>query len=146
MNESVNRRSFVRDTLAVSAAGGLLLLGASGVPAQEGARPVPRRPPPLRPEQVHAFVRAGHADLAAVRQMVAEEPGLLNATWDWGGGDWETALGGASHMGTRATAEYLVSQGARMDVFCAAMLGKAGTPPPAGWRGARSASLRGRGC
>ena len=52
------------------------------------------------------------------------QPALINATWDWGGGDWETALGGASHMGNKPIAEYLLAHGARMDVFCATMLGK----------------------
>ena len=57
-------------------------------------------------------------------EMLEAQPALVNATWDWGGGDWETGLGGASHIGSRAVAEYLLSKGARMDVFCAAMLGK----------------------
>jgi ankyrin repeat protein len=56
--------------------------------------------------------------------MLEAQPALVNATWDWGGGDWETGLGGASHMGNRPIAEYLLSKGARMDVFCATMLGK----------------------
>jgi hypothetical protein len=50
-------------------------------------------------------------------------PALLNACWDWGGGDFETALGGAAHMGRRDIAELLLERGARLDVFAAAMLG-----------------------
>ncbi len=53
-----------------------------------------------------------------------ETPGLLNASWDWGGGDFETAMGGAGHMGRTDIAEYLISKGARMDIFVATMLGK----------------------
>lgn len=34
------------------------------------------------------------------------------------------ALGGASHMGRRDIATFLIGQGARMDLFAAAMLGK----------------------
>ncbi|HSK78938.1 MAG TPA: ankyrin repeat domain-containing protein [Thermoanaerobaculia bacterium] len=75
-------------------------------------------------ELVRAFVGAGHANMEKTRALLGQQPALINATWDWGGGDWETALGGASHMGSREIAEYLLSQGARMDVFCAAMLGK----------------------
>ena len=56
--------------------------------------------------------------------MLAEEPALLNATWDWGGGDFETGIGGAGHMGNREIAEYLIDQGARLDIFVASMLGK----------------------
>jgi hypothetical protein len=48
----------------------------------------------------------------------------LNACWDWGGGDWETALGGAAHTGSRAVALFLLERGARMDIFAAAMLGE----------------------
>jgi hypothetical protein len=55
--------------------------------------------------------------------LLAEQPTLLNATWDWGGGDFESAIGGAGHMGNRAIAEFLISQGARFDIFVAAMLG-----------------------
>ena len=49
---------------------------------------------------------------------------LLNATWDWGGGDFEMAIGGAGHMGRRDIALFLISQGGRFDLFVAAMLGR----------------------
>ena len=70
------------------------------------------------------FVIAGHGDLDAVRETLDAEPGLVNACWDWGGGDWETALGGAAHMGRRDIALFLLDRGARMDLFAAAMLGE----------------------
>jgi ankyrin repeat protein len=43
---------------------------------------------------------------------------------DWGGGDWESGLGGASHMGRRDIVEFLLEKGARIDIFCAAMMGQ----------------------
>jgi hypothetical protein len=49
---------------------------------------------------------------------------LVNATWDWGGGDFETALGAASHTGQKDIANFLLEHGARMDIFAATMLGK----------------------
>ena len=70
------------------------------------------------------FVGKAHTDLAATKALLAEQPALLNATWDWGSGDFETGLGGASHMGSREIAEFLIGEGARMDVFAAAMLGR----------------------
>jgi hypothetical protein len=73
---------------------------------------------------VREFVARAHADLERVKELLAQEAGLINATWDWGGGDWETALGAAAHMGRRDIAEFLLSHGARLDVFAAAMLGK----------------------
>ncbi len=51
------------------------------------------------------------------------EPALVNASWDWGGGDWESALGAAAHMGRRDIALTLLERGARLDLFAAAMLG-----------------------
>jgi hypothetical protein len=82
------------------------------------------RPLPLDPQQVEAFVANAHGDLEAVRALLAEEPALVNATWDWGGGDWETALGAAAHMGRRDIALFLLDHGARLDLFAAAMLGE----------------------
>jgi hypothetical protein len=80
-------------------------------------------PPPLDLDTVRDFVAKAHGDLDSVRQALAEEPRLVHATWDWGGGDWETALGAAGHMGRRDIAEVLLARGARLDVFVAAMLG-----------------------
>ena len=84
---------------------------------------IPERPPALDPERAREFVVAGHGNLDAVRAALAGEPGLVNACWDWGGGDFETALGGAAHMGRRDIALVLLEHGARLDVFAAAMLG-----------------------
>ena len=93
--------------------------------SQPPAQPVvPKRPDPLAPALVREFVGKAHADLAATKSLLAETPGLLNATWDWGGGDFEMGIGGAGHMGNREIAEFLIGQGGRMDIFVAAMLGK----------------------
>jgi hypothetical protein len=80
-------------------------------------------PAALEPAHVQAFVGNAHGDLEAVRAALEAEPRLVNAAWDWGGGDWETALGAASHMLRRDIAELLLAHGARLDVFAAAMLG-----------------------
>jgi hypothetical protein len=74
--------------------------------------------------RVKRFVIAGHGNLAAVKAMLAEKPNLINGAIDWGNGDFETALGGASHMGRRDIAEYLLEHNARMDIFAATMLGQ----------------------
>lgn len=80
--------------------------------------------PSLAPNLVQEFVGNAHGDLNRVKELLAQEPGLINATWDWGGGDFETALGAASHMGRRDIATFLLDHGARLDLFAAAMLGK----------------------
>jgi len=81
-------------------------------------------PPALDSNLVREFVANSHGDLEAVRGALAGEPALANAAWDWGGGDWETGLGGAAHMGRRDIAELLLAHGARIDLFAAAMLGE----------------------
>lgn len=79
--------------------------------------------PQLDPQLVQDFVRAAHSNLDKVAALVGEHPTLVNAVWDWGGGDWESGLGAAAHTGRREIAEFLLARGARMDVFAAAMLG-----------------------
>jgi hypothetical protein len=81
------------------------------------------RPPALDAAQVEAFVSKSHGDFDGVQALLGENPALVNATWDWGGGDFETALGAAAHMGRRDIALFLLERGARIDVFAAAMLG-----------------------
>lgn len=73
---------------------------------------------------VQEFVGKSHADLDGVKELLTKEPALINSAWDWGGGDWETGLGAAAHMGRTDIANYLLENGARLDLFAAAMLGK----------------------
>jgi hypothetical protein len=82
------------------------------------------KPEALEPTLVHEFVLQAHSDLNRVNALLDQEPRLVNAAWDWGGGDWETALGAAAHMGRPDIAQALLARGARLDVFAAAMLGK----------------------
>ncbi|MFL5341997.1 MAG: ankyrin repeat domain-containing protein [Gemmataceae bacterium] len=73
---------------------------------------------------VQDFVIYAHSDLPMTKKLLEKQPALLNATMDWGAGDWETGLGGASHMGRRDIVAFLLEKGARIDLFCAAMLGQ----------------------
>ena len=82
------------------------------------------KPAALAPELVQEFVGKAHGDFPRVQELLQQEPKLLNAAWDWGGGDWETGLGAAAHMGHKDIAEFLLAQGARIDIFAAAMLNK----------------------
>ena len=81
-------------------------------------------PPALDSNLVREFVANAHGDLDATRDALAQHPTLANAAWDWGGGDWETGLGAAAHMGRQDIAELLLGGGARIDLFAAAMLGE----------------------
>ncbi len=124
MNPSVSRKSFLlRGGIAAVA----VLAGPrvfTQTPTPSASSKIPDRGPQIAKEQVEAFVRAGHVDLAKVKEMLTAQPSIVNATWDWGGGDFETALGGASHMGRRDIAEVLLAANARLDLFAAATLGK----------------------
>ncbi len=80
--------------------------------------------PQINRQLAQDFVIYAHSDLEMVKKLLDREPSLLNASIDWGGGDWETALGGASHMGRREIVEHLLSRGARIDLFCATMMGQ----------------------
>ncbi len=82
------------------------------------------RAPALELDLVQEFVAKAHGDFERVKELLTQNPGLVNATWDWGGGDFETALGAAAHMGHKEIANYLLEHGARLDLFAAAMLGK----------------------
>jgi hypothetical protein len=91
--------------------------------------PAPKFSPPWRKLQLNRqmaqdFVIYAHSDFDMVKKLLDKEPGLLNAVIDWGGGDWECGLGGASHMGRRDIVLFLLERGARPDLFCAAMLGQ----------------------
>lgn len=118
-----SRRMFLSLTAAGAAAIAVPRLVLAQSPQQAPQQPR-QRPPQLSPALVEEFVRAAHVNLARTQELLAEQPALLNATWDWGGGDWETGLGGASHMGNKEIARFLIDAGARMDVFAAAMLGR----------------------
>lgn len=81
------------------------------------------QPEPYKLETVKEFVIAGHANLAKVKEMLAEFPNLLYCRYDWGNGDFEEALEGAGHMGNTEIAEYLVGMGARPNIYVLTMLG-----------------------
>ena len=64
--------------------------------------------PALELSLVQEFVAVAHSDLERTRALLEQEPGLVNASWDWGGGDFESALGAAAHMGRKDIANYLL--------------------------------------
>jgi hypothetical protein len=90
----------------------------------ENTMPVSDIFPSHPPELVREMVTVAHFDLKRVKEIADARPSLARAAWDWGFGDWESALGAASHMGNRPIAEYLISQGARPSLFSAAMFGQ----------------------
>lgn len=113
-----NRREFLK----LSALGSTgILLPAGFLPGQDPVKP---KPPSLPSDLVKEFVIKAHGDLKRTQEMLAEQPGLLNASWDWGGGDFEMGIEGAGHVGNKDIAKFLISKGARMTIFVATMLGR----------------------
>jgi len=80
--------------------------------------------PAQNPELVREMVGVSHGNIARVHTLLEFHPALAKATWDWGFGDWETALGAASHTGNREIALVLIANGARPDLFTFAMFGQ----------------------
>jgi hypothetical protein len=93
------------------------------IAAQEGAA-WPDWLPMQDPALAKEVVGVSHADVKRVRELVERQPALANAAIDWGFGDWENALGAASHVGRREIAELLIAHGARPTIFSAAMMGQ----------------------
>ncbi len=128
----MNRRTFVRIVPT---------LGAFAVPAAAARAQAPDTntwpaPPPgpgapfdetfpsHHPFLAKEIVGVSHGNIARVKELLARQPALAKASWDWGFGDWETALGAASHVGNRPIAELLIEHGAGQTIFSAAMLGQ----------------------
>ena len=127
---NVNRRGF----LAASAGFGLasatqgwagpFVASANAGPANAGDGSLHSEFPSQNPESVREIVGASHSDFDRVQALVKSRPALAKASWDWGFGDWESALGAASHVGRPDIAEFLLANGARPSIFSAAMLGQ----------------------
>ncbi len=106
---------------------GFLGAGTLGLPLMAAApatSAVPANFPNQPIEMAKEIVTVSHSNIKRVKELVEAHPSLSNAAIDWGFGDWESALGAASHVGNREIAEYLLSKGARPTLFSAAMLGQ----------------------
>jgi hypothetical protein len=129
----MNRRTFVAQSATAAALVAARSFAQSATAAPAAPTPTstaaikpaePVRGAQLEADLVKQFVIAGHANIPRVKEMLAEHPTLINASWDWGQGDFECALNGASHVGRRDVALFLLESGARLDAPCAAMLGE----------------------
>jgi hypothetical protein len=79
--------------------------------------------PAQDPALVREAVGVSHRDLKRLQELVERQPALARVAIDWGFGDWESCLDAASHTGNKAIAEFLLANGARPTMFCAAMMG-----------------------
>ena len=112
---TVPRRTFLTATALVPLTSALPLAQAPTAP--------PAAFPAHEPDLAREIVAVSHGNAARVRELLSGRPALANASWDWGYGDWESALGAASHVGNQEIARLLLAAGARPSIFSAAMLG-----------------------
>lgn len=125
-NEGIARRHFLATAGGATMFAGAASLGwANGETAATAAKiAVPDGFPSHDPASIREVVLNSHRSLDAVKPLVDAVPELAKAAIDWGFGDWESALGAASHMGHRDLALYLIERGARPDIFAFTMLGR----------------------
>jgi len=109
----MNRKHFLQKGLV--ATGGLLIVTNSAL-SQETTDI-------FEIEDIYEFVLAAHRNLDDVKKIYEATPLILNCTNQSKKGDFETAMGGAAHMGRKDIADYLLSKGARLNIFSMTYLG-----------------------
>lgn len=112
----MNRKTFIKSTI-----GGIALMSTK--PSFAFSQSI-KEPEPFDVKLVKDFVVAGHKNLELVKEMLHEQPNLIYSRYDWGNGDFEEAIEGAGHLGNKEIANYLISKGARVNLFVLTMLGK----------------------
>jgi len=122
MRDAMDRRAFVSAAVGLGAAG-VARGRALAQPGEATAGDARGWRGEQDPALVREIVAKAHFDLAGVKALLGRQPELAKASWDWGFGDWESALGAASHTGRREIAEALMAHGARPTLFTHAMLG-----------------------
>lgn len=107
------------------------LLSRPGVARAQAQNPAPDEALAVSPtypahdqDMARDMVGAAHGNVARVRELLAVSGSMAKASWDWGFGDWETAIGAASHVGNPEIVGLLVEHGAHPDHFTMAMMGE----------------------
>jgi hypothetical protein len=117
METTLNRSRFIKTTLASAAA---LFLPPSLMNAQQQE---PQKPPQIKLEIVKEFVGVSHGKFDRMKEMIDNDHLLLHVSYDWGGGDYESGIEAAGHVGNKEIATYLLNKGARYNIYLASMLG-----------------------
>jgi hypothetical protein len=108
----MNRKKFLRTS--VFAGGAMFTLSSFRSEAE---------PSLFKAEEIDEFVGAAHSSLEETKKIIEAKPFILNCASQIAKGDFETAIGGASHMGRKDIVDLLLSYGARMDIFTFTLLG-----------------------
>ncbi len=112
----IDRADFIRKSLVGTAS---LLLPASLL----GQSPQQEKPAPIKLEIVKEYVTVAHGQFRRLKEMLENDNQLLHVSHDWGGGDYESAIEAAGHVGNKDIAAYLLGKGARYNIYLACMLG-----------------------
>lgn len=132
MNEQnlTTRRRIVKSTvfglLAVSLPNLIYARNTPAIPHGEDAGDTfPHdRYPAIKLDIAAEVVGVSHFNLDRLKALVDPRPELAKACWDWGYGDWENAIGAASHVGRKDIIDYLIGKGAMPTIFTYAVLGQ----------------------
>jgi hypothetical protein len=102
------------------------MMGVSGMLLPSVVRSeklVQDKPAPIKLEIVKEFVTVAHGNIDRLKEMLENDHLLLHVSNDWGGGDYESAIEAAGHVGNKDIAKYLMAKGARYNIYLACMLG-----------------------
>lgn len=126
MNNKVSRRAALKGSMIGMIGLSLPVTTSAGILFKEkhitDTKPYDAYPS-LDPELVNEVVGKSHFDLETVKKLVEKRPELAAASWEWRFGDFESAVGAASHVGRRDIVQYLLSKGARPNIFTYTVLG-----------------------
>ena len=112
----LTRSLFLKSSLAGAA--GLCVAPALGISALSQDKPQP-----LSLDMVKEFVGVSHGKFDRAKEMLENNHLLLHVSFDWGGGDYESGIEAAGHVGNKEIANYLLSKGARYNIYLACMMG-----------------------
>ncbi len=111
----MNRKDFLN---GMGLAGAAMVIASNLILGQDD------KPAAYQKDIVQQFVGAGHGNLDKVKELLSEFPNLIVSSHDWGGGDFETAIGAGGHVGNVEVVNFLMEQGATPSLHVLAMLGK----------------------
>ncbi|MEP7129055.1 MAG: hypothetical protein ABI729_09315, partial [Chitinophagales bacterium] len=85
-------------------------------PATSDAPPNDRYPA-IQLAVASEVVGVAHFNIDRLKELVDPRPELAKSQWDWGFGDWESAIAAASHVGRQDIVDYLITKGAVPTIF-----------------------------
>lgn len=112
----MNRSQFIQRTIIGGTA-------ALVVPILGRAQQTQEKPAAINLDIVKEFVGVSHGKFDRCKEMLENDPQLLHVSYDWGGGDYESGIEAAGHVGNKEIAAYLLGKGARYNIYLACMLG-----------------------